>query len=614
MRVCIAQGEPIMPIRHAGIRTGLLTGALAAAGVQAASSIETITVTATRIATAAERIPASVTVLDRDTIERSQSNDVGELLRGSTGIDMVRYGGPGQTTSLFLRGAESDHTLVLFDGVPINPGTIGNAALQNIDPRLVERIEIVRGPLSSLYGSAAMGGVINIITATDSGDGGRGHFAVQGGSFETLRLTAGAGWAEGPSDFALHLSHQSSAGFPAQAGDTFDSGFRNTSLTTGFGQDFGAHRLRLQAFGAKGNTEYSSFGMPLDQDFEDSVLSATLDSALRETWDSRLTLSRSIDFIDQQQANYLGQFDYAHTTRYRLDWQHDVRWHPEHTLVGGVLLEREDTAALSYGTGYDVGLDNQAVYLQDQFDSGPHAAVAALRLSHHDTFGDHVTWNLGYGYQFDPATRLRASLGTAFRAPSSTDLYGFGGNPDLDPETSRAVELGVHHQLTPHAGIDASLYHSKTDDLIVYDGVFPTGRNENVERASVTGLELGYDYLRGPWQLQLGIDWKRPRDQTHDTWLPRRARIGGKLAVLYRQADWDANLDVLYQGERRDSLFNDVVLSPYTLVNAMLRWHVTPATTLEGRIENLLDSDYELAGGYNTPDRSLYVGLRIESE
>lgn len=599
------------------IRRGMGLGigiCLCATAVAAPSTVPTIVITASRTATTLDRVPASVSVIEREDIAQKQSNDVGELLRGTTGIDIGRNGGPGQVTSMFLRGAESDHTLVLLEGVPINPGTIGNAAIQNIDPRLVERVEIVRGPLSTLYGSAAIGGVVNIVTRSEPAQGTSGHFGVQAGRYHTVSMNTGLAMADGPTSFSLGMSHQESRGFPAQAGDTFDSGYRNNSLTAGFGHRFGPHRLRLQAFGTSGTTEYSAFGAALDQDFENSALSVTLDSAVREDWDSHLTFSRSTDFIDQNQANFLGDLDYAHTTRHRLDWQNDYRWMSGHTLVAGVTLERETTDALSFGAAFDEDRDNQALYLQNQFASGPHSAVAALRWSHYDGFGDHLTGNLGYGYQLSAATRLHASLGTAYRAPSGTDLYGFGGNPDLDPETSRAIEFGVRHRLGPHANITATAYHTEIDDLIVYTGSFPTGRNENIAESSITGVELGYDYLRGPWQLQLGFDWKEPRDDSNDTWLPRRSRIAGKLAVRYSREDWDANLELQHQGERKDSLFNNVELSAYTLVNTTLRWHLGRATTLEGRVENLFDTDYELAGGYNTPGRSLYLGLRIASD
>ena len=592
----------------------LVTGCLVGTVGAETTSLPPIVITASRTATTLDRVPASVSIIEREDIARSQTNDIGELLRGQPGIDIGRNGGPGQVTSLFLRGAESDQTLILLDGVPINPATIGNTATQNIDPRLVERVEVVRGPLSSLYGSAAIGGVVNIITRSDAAQGESGHFEVQAGSYDTVSINAGAAMANGPTDLSVNLSHQESTGFPAQTGDTFDSGYHNNSITAHFDQQLGQHQLRLHALVARGTTEYSSFGAPLDQDFANSVVSLGLDSAVSDNWDSLLTISRSTDFIDQNQANFLGDFDYTHSTRYRLDWQNDYRWTPGSTLVGGVTLERENTDSLSYGIGFDEDRDNQAVYLQNQYISGPHSAVVALRWSHYEGFGDQPTWNLGYGYQLDAATRLHASLGTAYRAPSGTDLYGFGGNPDLDPETSRSVELGIRHELNPHASVAATAYHTEIDDLIIYSGTFPTGRNENIEASSITGVELAYDYLRGPWQLHAGIDWKEPRDDTNDSWLPRSARIAGTVTVGYRHSDWDANFEILHQGGGRDSLFNNIELSAYTLANATLRWHLTPGTTLEGRIENLFDTDYELAGGYNTPDRSIYLGLRIDSD
>jgi vitamin B12 transporter len=607
---------------------GALIALPAAAAHAGTATLDPIVTTASRTATPVDETVASVTVIDSEEIAQAQANDMGELLRGVTGIDISRYGGPGQPTSVFLRGSESDHTLVLIDGVAINPGTLGNAALQSIDPRLVERIEIVRGPLSSLYGSAAIGGVINIITRGEALPGEHNHVAVQAGSYDSLSLNAGTRMAEGALSLALDLSHQQSEGFPTVASSDIDRGADSNSISAHLGYRMDGHTLRLQAYAVEGTTEYASFGgTPIDQDVATRLLRAGLDSELGDAWTSRLNLSRMQDLIDQNQANYLAQFDYAHTTRDTLDWQNDLRLSARHLLTAGVTLEQEHTDALSYDSGFDVTLNNQAFYVQEQYGDGPHTATAALRWTRHDSFGDHLTWNLGYGHRLSEATRLRASAGTAFRAPSGTDLYGYGGNPALEPEQSRGVEIGINHRLDAHSSIDLAAYHSRLHNLIVtnfydLDGIDQWGDgwllddplNENVGRASISGLEIGYRYSRRPWLLRASAEFKRPWDESNDVVLSRRARVAAKASLLYSRTRWDAGLELQYEGKRDDSLWNSLELDAYTLANATARWYLDRNTTVEGRIENLFDADYELAGGYNTPGRSIYLGLRVESD
>lgn len=582
-------------------------------GIAHADTLEPIVITASRVATPADEIPASVTVIDKEVIAQAQASDAAELLRGVVGIDLGRNGGPGQAASVFMRGTESDHTLVMIDGVAINPGTVGNAALQNIDPSLIERIEIVRGPLSSLYGSAAIGGVINIITTGRIAEGTENHFSARAGSYNTLGVNAGTRTAEGPLSLSLDLSHLSTDGFATKASASDDHGHRNDSVNAALGYDFGEHQLQLQAFATRGNTEYDSFGL-VDQDFANSVLRARLVSRLNDGWKSSLTLSRMGDTIDQNQANYLSQYDYAHTVRYVADWQNDIDLSATNQLTAGIALEREHTDALSYGSVFDVTLNNKSVYLQDRYANGDHKAAAALRLLDHDTFGDHLTWNLGYSYQLNDTTRLRASAGTAFRAPTGTDLYGDGGNPALQPEKSRSIEAGLDYQIDSHSRVSAAVYRTDITNLIVYTGSWPTGQNQNVAEASISGLELTYSYNRKPWRFAASGEWKRPWDETNDVILSRRARVAAKASLVYSQPRWDAGVDVQFQGERDDSFWNSTVLDAYLLANATARWHASRNVTVEGRIENLFDTDYELAGAYNTPERSIYLGVRVESD
>ncbi len=592
---------------------------------QAADSLDPVLVTATRTVTTADKTTASVTVIDKDEIERMQALDVADLLRGQPGIDIGRNGGPGQPASIFIRGAESDHTLVLIDGVPINPGTLGNAAIQNINPSLVERIEIVRAPMSSLYGSAAIGGVINIITQAGADAPKGSRVTSQVGSDDTLNLSAGTRFRGGKARLSLDASHLQTSGFPSEASTSLDRGTRNDSLNGQLDYGDAWQGLRLQTMVSRGRTEYSSFGTPLDQDFDNSLFSVRSINTIRDDWQSTLILSRMSDQIDQNQANYLGEFDFAHTTRYTLDWQNDYQLGDSHLITAGLVLERENTDARSFGTSFDRSLDNQALYLQDQIEQGPHTTVAGLRLTHNESFGDNLVWNLGHSYQATATTRLRANIGTAYRAPSGTDLYGYGGNPSLQPEQSLSTDLGLEQRLDSHSSLEASLYYSRIRNLIVtnfydLDGIDQFGDgwliddplNENVARATILGAELSYRLRLAPWLLDAGVDWKQPKDQDNDVWLARRARFSAHSSLSYVTPGWDASLDIQHQGKRKDSLWNNTVLDAYTLAHATARFHLDRHLTLQARVENLTNTSYELAGGFNTPDRGYYLSIAID--
>lgn len=601
--------------------------ALPAASACAQSTLEPIIITDSRTEKPVSESLSSVTVIDAEAIEQAQAYDMAELLRGVTGIDLGRNGGPGQTVSVFTRGTESDHTLVMIDGVPINPGTIGNPALQNIDPAMIDRIEIVRGPLSSLYGSAAIGGAINIVTKSADKAGMSLHAGMQVGSYNSVSLNAGTRMGEGPLSLSLDFSRQRSDGYAARVGDGFNSGTDIHSINTRLGYKLDRHSLQLQLFSTGGTTGYSLFGTPVDQDVLTQVVSGGITSRFGDSWISRLKLSRMIDEVDQNQVNYLSQYDFAHTLRDLLDWQHDLTLAAGNTLTVGLTVEREHTDVLSYGSTYDISLNNKAVFVQDQLRAGRHKALAALRVSDHEQFGQHLTWNLGYGYHLSDRIRLRASAGTAFRAPSTTDLYGHGGNPNLKPEESRSLELGMNLELDANSQFEVTAYDTRTSNLIVtnyydLDGIDQYGDNilnddplnESVAQATIRGLELSYGYSKAPWRLKAGAEFKRPWDESNDVVLSRRARVAANASLQYGSGPWTFGANVQYQGKRDDSLWNNTILGSYTLVNVTARWQPSRTVTVEGRIENLFDTDYELAGGYNTPGRSVYLGLRVESD
>jgi vitamin B12 transporter len=569
-----------------------------------------VVVTATRIESPADQVIASVDVIAREELLRQPAADLGDLLRTRAGVEVARLGGPGQQTSLFLRGTESNHVLVLVDGVRINPGTIGSAAIQNIAPELVERVEIVKGPRSALYGSDALGGVINIITRR----GGENAASVQAGlgRYDTRSASVSAAIGGERGDGSLGVAWLDSGGFPTRSGDTTDRGYSNLSLTAGARTRLAGLELGIRGWHAAGTSEYSDFFVtPVDQDFENSAFAVTAKFAPAASWDSRLMLAHALDEIEQNQVP-----DFLRTRRWQLDWQNDIAVTERHALTGGVIWQDEDAEAVSFGLPYDPSTATGQVYLQDQASFGAHRLLLAGGYTDHETFGGHLTWNGEAGFALGEATTLTLAAGRAFRAPDATDLYGFGGNEALEPEQSRSYELSLRHGQASGQRYSLTLFRNEIDDLIqfvVTDATTFDGENRNVERARIDGLEAAWRYDGERWAARVAATLQDARDRITDARLLRRARENVTLGVLRRFGAHEIAADLLYAGARKDFGSPDPVTMPaYWLANVSARLVVNERWTLLARMENLLDEDYELARGFNTMGRSLFVAVRHE--
>jgi vitamin B12 transporter len=581
---------------------------------------ETI-VTATRTPVPLDAVGAPVIVITRNDIERSLASDVSELLQSYAGLEIARNGGPGQTTSLFTRGTESNHTVVLIDGVRINPGTIGGAALQNIAPESLERIEIVKGPRSSLYGTDAIGGVVQLFTRGASKDGASAGAMFGSDStqqvFGDAALSAGEQWK-----FGLGGSYAESDGMPTFVADDLDRGYRNVTGRA-FAEFAATDALKFRARGwrAAGLSEYSAqtFGnppfAPASQDFENSVYSLEGEFRKETGFGVRASWSRALDDIEQLQPGFgPAEFDYARTRRTNVDVQVDVATLGAHALSFGLQRSDENTRAQSFGTVFDEDTRVTQAFVQDQFTIGRVTSRVALGHVDHETFGSELTWNGEVGVAFDTGTRVTLSGGTAFRAPDSTDRFGFGGNPDLDPEVSRQVEISVRQKLGDRQQVSVSAFDNRIRDLIDYvitDFVTFDGQNRNVDRARIKGVELGYRFNGEAWRARAELTLQNPRDESSDQRLLRRSRESLVVAVNRDVGALDLGVDVAAFGNRKDFGFpTDVTLDSYALVNSTVRYRVNGALTLQGRLENLFDEDYVLAQGYRTQGRSYTIGVR----
>ncbi len=574
-----------------------------AANAQQTAPTDRIIVTATRTEIPLNDAIVPVTVITRDQIEQSLASDLAELLRFEAGIDIGRNGGPGQATSVFLRGTESNHTLVLIDGVRINPGTIGGAAIQNIAPEIIDRIEIVKGTRSALFGTDAIGGVINIITRRSTRS--YAEASVGSGSFNT-----GSGFASGGSrsdngEFGVSINWQQSDGFPVRTGSDLDRGYENLSANFYLQRRVGLSDVSIRHWQTSGTVEYLDFFLsPLDQDFMNSSTAIEILTAVAGRAQSKLLLSHIVDDISQNQSD-----DFVESRRTTLDWQYNFTT-GNHTLVGGLYLVDETASTVSFGSGFEEDTSVKAVFIEDQWSAERHQSFLAIRLTDHETFGQETTWNAEYAFDLNDRWTVNAGVGHAFRAPDATDRYGFGGNPALLPEVANEIQLGLRFYSGSRHKISLELYQNDIEDLIEFecDPVTFQCQVRNISQAEIRGAQLAYEYSGDKLGLRTTLVRQQADNATDGVRLLRRAEESLTVSLNRSIGEHRIGLSVLASGDRED--FGGVILGSYVLANLTGQIALGEKWQLNARIENLLDEEYETAAGFPMQERSAFLELK----
>lgn len=590
------------------VRAGAATGGAAGGNTAQADQQETVVVTATRSATSVDQLAVPVIVITREDIDRALATDLATLLTGQPGLEVWRAGGPGQPAAVFMRGTDSDQTTVLIDGVRVNPGTLGGAPLQNIQPESIERVEIVKGARSSLYGTDAIGGVINVITRAGGAPGASVYAST--GRYGTQVYSAGASGMLGEKLGAgANLAYQRSDGFPplknSPAPGDYDN-FTGNALLRYAASD--AVSLRAQFWRASGKSSYSEFSGPADENFLDAAYALGADWKGSDGMGAKLTGSRVITEVNQRQTP-----DFDSTRRDALDGQFSFRPWQAHVMTLGAVIDDEHTQSLSFGLPYDVHTHTQLGFIQDQLHSGANDLLLAVGYQHHEAFGSYTTWNAEYVRTLAPSLRATVAAGTAFRAPDSTDLYGYGGNPALQPETSQQVQLGLTWQPTVNQQLLLSLYQNLIDDLIEYVLIDPTNfiyQTQNVSRARIRGAELGYEWRTGPWNLHGSYVAQDPRNLTTGGQLLRRSHTNVMLGAGFQAGALDATADLQLVGPRTDYVGFDLgSVAGYTLLNLGVGYQLNPSWSARLRLDNALNRKYEQISGYNTAGSSLTLAM-----
>jgi vitamin B12 transporter len=594
---------------------GLGVSPIALAQASTASPAETVVVTATRTPQRVDQALAQVTVIDRARIEAASGRTLAELLAGESGVQSWSNGGLGKNASVSLRGLESRHTLLLIDGVRYGSATLGTPSWDNIPLDAIERIEIVRGPMSGLYGSEAVGGVIQIFTRRGQ-QGFHPEFAAALGSRSYGELAAGARFGSGLVDGSLRLQHRRTDGFSATNPklpsnyNPDDDGFDQTSVNGRIGVRLGDWRADATLLKTEGTNHYDDgAGVDTRAALRTEVMSLQLAGPVTSAWRTSVRASRSRDdFETLASASAFSTLGTIGTTQTQFGWENQINT-PLGTAL--VLAERVQQEVERPGTPFAVSERSvTGLALGINGEAGAHGWQANVRRDRNSQFGGQTTGSLGYGYELAPGLRATASFGTSFVAPSFNQLYfpGFG-NPNLLPEEGRQREVGLVWRNGPVTSRVA--YFDNRIRGYISGGPLPT----NIPRVKVDGISASVDAVLGAWTLAGSIDSIQPINATEGTTnfgriLPRRVQDSGRLAVDWRGGGFTLGGSLQAFGERFDNANNSTRLGGFAMLDLRAEWAFARDWVLAAKLNNAGGKTYETVFGYNQPGREGFVTVR----
>ena len=607
------------------------------AGQEPRYILDTIVVTATKIETPLRQVSSSIAVITADDIERSSQNTVAGVLRDVGGLSMAQAGGTGKNASVFLRGAESSYTLFLIDGIEVNdamsPGRGYNPAHLTVDQ--VERIEVLYGSQSTLYGSDAIAGVVNIITKRGEGKPKIGA-SFEGGALGTFRSRAGLSGGTDSYQYAIDGSFLNARGISANAlGDMEEDGYRNTTVGGRFGATSAANASVDLTFRYTDGRADIDNGAGPDGDDPNRVNSSrqlfVRPSATLELWSQRWKQTLGYSLVDHsreddnpvdenQETASNSTFD---ARLHKIDWQNTLMLSGGSTLVFGAETETEQGESESKGR-FPSKFDRRTarmtgVYLQELLQYGNTLfATLGVRADHHSRYGSKVTYSIAPNAYFEVSgTRIKGAYGTGYKAPSLFQLHSSFGDSTLQAGTSKSWEAGLEQYLADQKLVAGVTYFDNTfDNMVGWDS--ETSSYKNVFKATSRGMELTGRYvgIEGT-SLRAYYTLSDSKDHESDEQLLRRPRHSGGIVLDQRvRQGVDLNMSFRFWGERRDNDFSTWPATPVTLdgygtVNVAANWKVTPNIQLFGRIDNLLNAEYEEILGYGTVGITGYIGVKV---
>ncbi len=586
-----------------------------------------VIVSATKTETYQSEVGSSTTVITAEELENSGKTQVLDVLRDAPGVAVVQYGSYGGGTSVYLRGSKPGHTLVMIDGIEVNDPMVSDRSFDfaHLLVDNIERIEIVRGPQSTLYGSDAMGGVINIITKKGSGDMTWDAF-FEGGTFKSFKEKLGLSGEKDKLGYSLSVLRFDSDGESKAADEWEDDGYRNTTLSS---------RLSYQLLE---NTNIDLVFRYIDAKYdyddganqddpnkigwsENMMTKFAFDHAINSIWDHTFTFSYSrIKRTYRDEPDSTDLYDNTHNwykgNRKKFEWQHNL--YPVDWSISTLGVEYEEERGLADGRSSWNRIDRKTAetvsfYLQDQLTFFEDLHVTpGFRIDDHDRFGTEATYKISSAYLLpESGTRFKANWGTGFKAPSLYQLYSDYGDPALNPDESRSYDVGFEQELFGQkTSFGLTYFYNNFKNMVDWDSSL--NKYKNIDNAITKGLEFEASY-RPLESLTLGTNYTytKTKDKDTDKELPRRVQNQVGFHINWTLLEkTNLNLTATYMGHRWDDAANTNKLKPYTRVDFRGSYDLTDHVQLFTRIENLFDKKAEQISGYGTPGTSYYAGIK----
>ncbi|WP_076591925.1 TonB-dependent receptor domain-containing protein [Herminiimonas arsenitoxidans] len=584
-------------------------------------SLAPVLVTASRTAQKASDVLADSTVITAEEIAESGQTSIIDLLQTQRSIEIKRNGGAGSDADVYIRGANAKQTILLIDGVRSVSSTLGSPAWSAIPLSQIERIEIVRGPLSSFYGADALGGVIQVFTKKGSGAP-RLTFSAGAGTYGERVVTAGvSGSTEGEHviRYSINASQEEADGFSSRVGAGFDpdkDAYTKNNLSGQFSWNLTkGQELGFMFLNSRNNAAYDGNGIPPFKPYivsEVDVYSVYSRNQITNNWSSLLQLSRSYS-KQQQYTSAVPAIN--NSTQDQISWQNDLKIGSD---VLQLLVERREESVVNptQAKQNNRSRSNNSLALAYQLNRDEHLGSASVRYDNSSAYGSNVTGSLGYGYRLSKALRVSGSVGTSFRAPTYNDLYfapNFG-NPDVKPEKGKNTEIGAYYD-DGKSDFSIAYYHNQITDLIVSRTPCPniilgTSCSYNLNSAVLKGVSVGGSTKVSDFRIYGTLDWQDPRDKATNTLIERRARLHGTLGFSHKYGSFKSGADVIFSGSRFDAAKQVNRLGGYALLNLHASYDLNDDWQLFGRWNNVLDKKYEVARTYQTPGSNVFAGIR----